>query len=113
MDEAVLLGFQRGDDDRGGEVVGEVAGGDADVPAAGAPLGELVVGEGAGGDRVDGLAAVLAVVRPEFEDKGLSGPGGGVHDDVLAGAKGRDGLMLPEVGDGDLLEGGKGGRCGV
>jgi hypothetical protein len=58
-DEAALLRFERGDDDGGIEVLGEVASGDADVPTAGAPFGEFVIGECAGGDGVDGLAAVF------------------------------------------------------
>ena len=38
-DEAVLLRFQRGDEHRGGKVFAQIAGGDADVPAARAPFG--------------------------------------------------------------------------
>ena len=107
MDQAVLLRLEGGDEDGCGKVVGEVAGGDADVPFPGAPFGEFVVGEGAGGDGVDGLAAIAAEVGPEFEDQGFAGAGGRVDDDVLAGAEGGDGLLLPEVGDHDALERGE------
>src|SRR4029078_2333694 len=49
LDQAVLLRFQRGDNDRRVQVVGEVASGNADVPAASAPFSEFVIGERAGG----------------------------------------------------------------
>ena len=110
LDEAVFLGFERGDEDGGVEIFGEVAGGDADIPAASAPFGEFVIGEGAGGDGVDGLAAIFAAVGPKLEDQGLARAGGGLDDDVLAGTQRGDGLLLPEVGNGDLIQGGEVGE---
>ena len=110
LDEAVLLRFQRGDQHGRAEILRQVAGGDADIPAAGAPFGELVVGQRAGGHGVDGLPAILALVGPELEDQRLAGAGGRLHDHVLALAQGADGLLLPEVGDRDLVEGGQFGQ---
>ena len=106
-DEPVLLGLQRGHHDRCAQILREIAGGDADVPAARAPLGELVVGERARGHGVDGLAAILPAVGPQFEDERLAGAGRRLHDDVLAFAQGRHGFLLPQVGHRDLVEGGK------
>ena len=106
----LLLGLQCGDQHGGAEVLGQVARGDADIPAAGAPFGELVVGQRAGGHGVDGLAAVLALVGPELEDQRLPGPGGRLDDDVLPFAQGGDGLLLPEVGHRNLVEGGQLGQ---
>ena len=110
LDEAVLLRLQRGDQHGGAEVFRQVARGDADVPAARAPFGELVVGQRAGRHRVDGLPAILALVGPELEDQRLARPGRRLDDHVLALAQGADGLLLPEVGDRDLVEGGQLGQ---
>jgi hypothetical protein len=106
LDEAVLLGLESGYKDGGGKIFGEVAGGDADIPAAGAPFGEFVISEGAGGDGVDGLAAIFAGVGPEFKNQSFAGAGGGLDDDVFALAEGGDGLLLPKVRNGDLVESG-------
>ena len=106
-DEAVLLGLQGGDEDRRGKVLAQVAGGDADIPAARAPFGQFVIGQGAGGDGVNGLAAVFSLIGPKLENQGLARAGRGLDDDVPALAQGGDGLLLPEVGKGDALEGGK------
>ena len=110
LDEAVLLGFEGGDEDGGAEIFGEIAGGDADIPAARAPFGELVIGEGARWDGVDGLTTIFTGFGPKFEDERLARAGGSLHDDVLAGAQRGDGLLLPEVGNGDLVQGGKVGE---
>jgi hypothetical protein len=104
LDEAIFLGLQGGDDDWGVEVFGEVPGGDANLPTASAPLGEFIIGEGAGGNGVDGLAAIFALVRPKFEDQSFSGAGRGVHDDVFAFTQSGDGLLLPQVGNSDLVQ---------
>ena len=104
LDEAIFLSFEGGDEDGGVEIFGEVAGGDADVPAASAPLGEFVIGEGAGGDGVNRLAAIFAAVGPKLEDERLARAGGGLHDDILAGTQRGDGLLLPKVRNGDLIK---------
>ena len=103
-DEPVLLRLQRGDDDGGFEILGEVSRGDADVPTTRAPFGELVIGQRAGGDGVDGLAAVLAVVRPQLKHEGLARAGGSMDDDVLSIAQRGHGLLLPEVRHGHLVQ---------
>ena len=88
LDEAVLLRLERGDQHRRAEVLRQVARGDADVPAARAPFGELVVGQRAGRHGVDGLPAILALVGPELEDQRLARAGGRLDDHVLALAQG-------------------------
>ena len=105
-DETVLLRLQRGDDDGGFEIFGEVARGDPDVPTARAPFGELVIGQRARGHGVDGLAAILAVVRPQFKDQRLTRASGGMDDDVLSVAQCGHGLLLPEVRHGHLVQSG-------
>jgi len=97
-EEAAFLGFEGGDDDGGVEVVGDVAGGDADVPAGGAPFVEFVVGEGAGGDGEDGVAAA-ALLHEELEDEGFAGAGGSVDDDIPPRLEMTHRLLLPEVGN--------------
>ena len=103
LDEAVFLRLQRGDENGGVEIFGEVASGDADVPAASAPLGEFVIGKGAGGDGVDGLAAIFTAIGPKLENERLARAGGRLDDDVLSIAQRADGLLLPEIGNGDQV----------
>lgn len=107
LDEAVFLSLERGNKDRRIEVFGKVAGGDADVPAAGAPLGEFVVSEGARGDGVNRLATISTAVGPKLENECFPSTGGRMDDDVLALAQRGHGLLLPEVWNGDLIEGGE------
>ena len=108
-----LLGLEGGDDEGGVGVVGEVAGGDADAPPLAGPLGEFVVGEGAGGDGVDDLAGSAALLEELLEDEGLARAGGGLDDDVVAGGEGADGLGLPGVGEAELLEGVEAGHRSI
>ena len=115
-DQAVLLGLEGGDEDGGVEVLGQVTGGDAHVPATRPPFGEFVIGQGPRRHRVDGLPAVLARLRPQFEHQRLACPGGRVDDHILAGPQRRDRLLLPQVGNDELLQtrgriGGFGGGC--
>lgn len=56
LEERRFLCFQGGDDDFCLEIFGNVAGRDADVPAAFAPFGELVIGQCAGRDGENGLS---------------------------------------------------------
>ena len=58
------------------KVLREVAGGNADVPAARAPFRELVIGERARGHGVDGLAAVLALLDQSSNISVLPAPVG-------------------------------------
>ena len=107
--EALDLSFEGSDEDWGVNVFREIAGGDADIPFGVFPLGVFVIGEGAGGDGVDGLAFEFEVagLMEELEDVGFAGTGGGADDDVGAGAEVIDGLMLPEIGEFEMVERGE------
>ena len=86
---------------------GQIASGDADLPAAPAPLGEFIVRQRASWDGVNRLAARLARMGPQLEDQCLARAGGRLDDDVLAFPKRSHGLLLPEIGHSDLVERGK------
>ncbi len=108
-EDPFALGLEGGDEDGRAGVFRDVAGGDPDVPAAAAPFGPFVVGEGAGGNRVDSLATASGGSRVdvEFEDAGFARPGGGVNENVVTGGERADGPLLPEIGnvEGDLETG--------
>ena len=106
----MLLCFERGDEDGRAQIFREVARGDAYVPTTRAPFGEFVVGQGAGGDGVNGLAAILGLVGPELENERLARARGGLHHDILARTQRANGLLLPKVRDGDLVKGGRLGK---
>ncbi len=91
------------------DVFREIAGGNADIPFGVFPFGVFVVGEGASGDGVNGLAFEFEVagLMEELEDVGFAGTCGGADDDVGAGAEVIDGLMLPEIGEFELVERGE------
>ena len=76
LNEPVLLRLQRGHQDGSVKILGQIAGGDADIPAAGAPLGQFVIGQGAGGNGVNGLAPVFALIGPEPKMSVLPAPVG-------------------------------------
>ncbi len=101
-DETPPLRLERRDDDAGIEPEREIAGGDADIPAALAPLGELVICERAGRHGEDGLPFQLRLEH--LEDVGFSRARRRVHDDILPGAERLHGFLLPEVGDRQMLE---------
>ena len=103
-EEGALGGLEGGDDGRGVEVDGEVAGADADAPAAGAPLGEFVVGEGAGGHGEDGAAGEVVLLDETFEDVGFARAGGGVDDHIPAGSQRVHGVSLPGIGQHERLQ---------
>ena len=90
-------GFEGGDDDGGVGRDGQVAGGDADAPAAGAPFGVFVVGQGAGRHGEDRAAGEVALLDEAFENMGFPGAGGRVHDRVPSRLQGAHGLSLPGV----------------
>ena len=97
LEKLALLRFQGGDDHLCVEFGGEVAGGNAHVPAPSMPLREFVVGERTGGHGEDGLA--FQGRKEELEDVGFPRAGGGVNDDVPALAQRAHGVLLPEVGN--------------
>ena len=107
--EALDLGFEGGDEDGSVDVFREIACGNADIPFGVFPFGVFVVGEGAGGDGVDGLAFEFEVAGPmeELEDVGFARASGGTDDDVGAGAEVIDGLMLPEIGEFEVVDRGE------
>ncbi len=94
-EQAVLLGFECCDQNRGVQIFGEVAGGDAGIPAARAPLGQLVVRKGTSRDGVNGLAAIFALVGPKLENECFTGAGRCLDNNVFAGAESGDGFLLP------------------
>jgi hypothetical protein len=102
-----LDGFEGGDDERGRGVDGDVAGDDAHAPAAGAPFGVFVVGEGAGGDGEQRAAGEIRLLGPALEDVGFAGAGGCVDHNVAAGLEGTDRLGLPAVGEDEFLKAGE------
>ena len=55
VQEGAALGFERGDDHAGIGAFVDIARADTHVPTGGAPLGELVVRQRAGGHGEDGL----------------------------------------------------------
>ena len=103
-DEPVFLCFEGGDKNWGVEVLGQVAGGDAYVPAPGSPFSQLVVGQRPSGHCVNGLTPVSARLRPQFEHQRLAGACGRMDDHVLARSQCRHGLLLPQVRNNELLQ---------
>lgn len=105
--ESLDLGFKSSDEDWGVDVFRDVSGGDADVPFGVLPLGVFVIGEGAGGHGIDSLTLVLVMtgLMQEFEDVGFSGSRGGTDDDIGASPQMIDGLVLPEIGKLEGVEG--------
>lgn len=107
--EALDLCFQSGDEYGGVDIFREIAGGNADIPFGVLPFRVFVIGEGAGRNGVDGLAFEFEVTRlvEEFEDVGFAGAGGGADNHVGTGSEMIDGLMLPEIGEFELVERGE------
>ena len=97
VQQRAALGFERGDDHAGVGPFVDIARADPHVPTGGAPFGELVVGQRAGGHREDGLALERGV--EQLEDVRLARAGRGVDDGVASRAQGEDRLLLPEIGD--------------
>jgi hypothetical protein len=107
VDDRALHGFERGDDDRGVGIHAKVAGHDADVPVAGAPLGEFVVGEGAGGNGEERAAGEIGLLGPALEDVGLARARGRVDDHVLPFAERGQREGLPPVRQHQFLQTGE------
>jgi hypothetical protein len=76
---------------------------DADFPSLRFPLRAFVIGKGAGRDGVDGLAAQAAV--EQLENEGLACASGRVHDYVLPRSERAHSLLLPQIGERQLLKG--------
>lgn len=110
VEEAGFLGFEGGDDDGGIGTERAVAGDEADRPAEGFPFEQFIVGEGAGGNGVDG-AAVEAAIHEEFKDIGFAGTGGGIDDDIASPGEVAEGGLLPDIGQFEgAVEFGHGGK---
>ena len=75
----------------------EVAGGDANVPPARAPLGELVIRERARRHGKDGLAAQFR--HEQLEDERLPRPRRSMDHDVAPLPQSAHGILLPKIGD--------------
>ena len=84
--------------DRRLRVDAEIAGHDAHVPVAGAPFGELVVGQRARGHREERAPRKARLLGPTFENVGLAGARRRVDDHVLARAQRGQCQRLPPVG---------------
>jgi len=110
LHQAVLLCFERGDEDRRVEILGQVARGDADVPPARPPLGQFVVRQRACRNGIDRLAPIMALLGPDLENQCLARTGRRLDDDVTARTQGADRFLLPEVGHDHLVQGGQAGQ---
>ena len=108
LDEPALLRLQSRHHDGRRQILRQIAGGDAHVPSSRAPLGQLVIGQGASGDGIDGLTAVAALVGPQFKDQSLARAGRRLHDNIFAFTQSSDGLLLPKVWNGHAIERRKG-----
>ena len=95
--EPRALRFQRRDDHLGVEIQGEIARGDADVPAARTPFREFVVRERARRDGEDRLPFQRRV--EQLEDVGLARAGRRLDHDILARLQGAHRFLLPEIRD--------------
>jgi hypothetical protein len=51
------------------------------------------------------LTTVSALVGPKLENEGFARTGGGLHNHVISFPQGDHGVLLPEVRNGDLVQG--------
>ena len=91
------LRFQSRDENFRAEIDRQVAGGNADIPAAGAPFRQFVVRESARRDGENRLPFQRRI--KQLEDVSLARTGGRLDDDVFPIAKRAHGVLLPEIGD--------------
>ena len=105
VNEAVFLRLKRSNDDRRVEVFRKVTRGDTNIPAARAPLGELVVGQGASRHGVNGLTGVSALIRPKLKNERFACAGCRVNDDIVAGSQVLNRLLLPQIWNDELIQG--------
>ena len=107
IDEAVFLRLKRGNDDRRVQVFRKVTRGDTNIPAARAPLGELVVSQSASRHGVNRLAGVAALVGPKLKNERFACAGRRVDDNILASPQMLNRLLLPQVWNDELIQGRK------
>ncbi len=79
----MLLRLKSGDEDGRMEILRQIARGDADIPTARAPFGQFVICQRARRDGVDGLATVLAIIGPQFENERFARTCRRLHHHVL------------------------------
>src|SRR5207253_10093501 len=102
--EAALLSFQGRNDNRRVQILGKVTRRDADIPTASAPFSQFIVCESPGGNGVDGLPAILSLIRPKLKNEGFARTRRGVHNHILAFPKSCNSLLLPHIRNDDLVE---------
>ena len=85
----------------------KVTRGDTNIPAARAPLGELVVGQSASRHGVNRLAGVAALVGPKLKNERFACAGRRVDDNILASPQMLNRLLLPQVWNDELIQGRK------
>ena len=102
--EALELRLQRGDDDGRIDIFRDVAGGDADIPLRVLPFGVFVVRECSRGHGVDGLALEMPSLMQQLKDVRLPRAGGRADDDIGARAQQVHRLVLPGVGEFELVD---------
>ena len=107
--EALELRLQRGDDDRRIDILRDVAGGDADMPLRVLPFGVFVIREGSRGHGVDGLAAEMTPLMQQLKDVRLPRAGGRADDDIGARTQQIHRLVLPGIGELELVDVGEHG----
>jgi hypothetical protein len=100
----ILLGFQRGYDQRGVGLMRAVACGEADFPTAMRPLGKFVIRQSAGGDSVDHLAGFAGLLEILLKDKGLARTRWRLNHDIATLDQRPDGSLLPGIGQLEILE---------
>ena len=103
-DQTILLRFECRHQNRRIQILGQIAGSNANIPAAAAPFGQLIIGQGPGRHRVDRLPTVFAEIRPQLENQRLARTSRGLNHNVFAVPKRRHSLLLPEVRHCHLIE---------
>ena len=98
-EERIPLRFQRGHHDGGIEVFRHLASGNAHAPFAALPFAALVISESPRRHCVHRLPTQDPRLDQTFENKGFTGSGRGINDDVASGPQMTHGLLLPEVGE--------------